>query len=332
MSTTATSSPSMSESLPHLLEKLSLPSCADIILRSSDSHDFLVQKLYVVDSSLVLGEQIMAATCHSVGLEGEPHSTNCLAKREMTATSCEAATVDGEIEDEPLLPVIQLEESHQIISSLLTFVFPVIPVLPTTIEQILELLSVAEKYEMTSALVRIRDSASRRNPPFINPETALQVYSLAWKNGLLKEALEAAEESLKSPMTIQDLEDELDIMPSIALYELWKYRQRVIENICGNLSTDSEVYQILSDADLSCALISECGIPLWLSQYLDTVREDPTCVDLSTFHLALSSHVLRIGMFDSCTCTSISSETIREFWTALTAVVCESTRKVSLLS
>ena len=68
MSTIASSS--LSTSLPDLLGKFSLPPRADIILRSSDSHDFLVQKLYVVDSSPVLGEQIMAVTCRGV-LEGK---------------------------------------------------------------------------------------------------------------------------------------------------------------------------------------------------------------------------------------------------------------------
>ena len=72
MSTTSTSFPSIP--LPDLLRKFSHLPYADIILRSSDSHDFRVQKFYVVDSSPVLGEQIGAATCHGVGLESELHS------------------------------------------------------------------------------------------------------------------------------------------------------------------------------------------------------------------------------------------------------------------
>ncbi len=244
--------------------------------------------------------------------------------------------MDGETKDEPSLPVVQLAESHAIISSLLTFVFPVPPVLPPTIEQILELLSVAQKYEMATTLIRIRDCASRRDPKFICAKTASYVYSLAWKYGLLEEALLAAEETLKSPMTIQNFEDKLDILPSVALYKLWKYRRRVLENLDISLSTDhfffdSEVYQVLSDADLDCVEISESAkIPLWLDQYLDSVLVDPAYVDLTTFHLALSSHVSSMGTSsDDCEhCTSISGETIRDFWTALTAVIHESIRKV----
>ncbi|KAF8262044.1 hypothetical protein EI94DRAFT_1809410 [Lactarius quietus] len=134
---------SSSSSLLNLLGTFSLIPRADIILHSSDSHDFFVQKLYVVDSSPVLIEQIMVAVMRHV----RPEAT--------TEASCEATTVKGEAKDETLLPVVQLTKSHGIISSLLTFVFPVHPVLPPTIKQILELLSAAEKYKMTTALIRI---------------------------------------------------------------------------------------------------------------------------------------------------------------------------------
>lgn len=40
-----------------------------------------------------------------------------------------------------------------IISSLLTFLFPVPPVLPPTIEETLELLSMAQKYQMATTLI-----------------------------------------------------------------------------------------------------------------------------------------------------------------------------------
>ncbi len=80
MSTTSISSHSTTS--PDLLGKFSLPLHADLIIRSCDSHDFRVQKLYVIDSSPVLAERIMATTCHDVRPEGKPHSMNCLPKRD----------------------------------------------------------------------------------------------------------------------------------------------------------------------------------------------------------------------------------------------------------
>jgi hypothetical protein len=99
--------------------------------------------------------------------------------------------------DDSPFPVVQLPEGHTILSSLLTFVFPVPSVLPPTIEQFLELLSVAQKYEMATTLARIRDCASRRDPSFISAETALRVYSLAWNYGLREETILAARATLK---------------------------------------------------------------------------------------------------------------------------------------
>ncbi len=72
--TDATTSPGTS--LPDLLGKFSLLPHADLILRSSDSHDFQVQKLYVVDSSPVLEEQILvAASSDRTGPEGRSYPT-----------------------------------------------------------------------------------------------------------------------------------------------------------------------------------------------------------------------------------------------------------------
>ena len=184
---------------------------------------------------------------------------------------------------------------------------------------------------MTTALIRIRDCASRRDPPFICPETALHVYSLAREYGLLKETLHAAEETLKSPMTIQDFEDKLDVIPSVALYELWQYRQRVLEGLPAMLYSTG-VYEILSDANLECATIDDDhGIPRWLEGYLGTVRADPACVDLNAFYLAQTYHVSAGGLEYCEDCSFISSKTVGEFWTALTDAVRECAREVSLL-
>ena len=248
-------------------------------------------------------------------------------------------TADGKTKHEPLLLTVQLAESYAIISNLLTFVFPVTPVLPPTIEQILELLSVAQKYEMANVLIRIRDFAARHGPALICPETALHAYSLAWKYGLREEACLAARETLNFSMTIEDFEDKFNIINGLALYELWKYRQQALLGLSVRLSRDSldcsffnsKVYHILSGVDLDCEeTIEPAGIPLWLDDYLDSVAEDPSRLDLTTFHLSLTSHVSPIDheIDDSDNCKTISGETIRDFWSALTAVVHESIREV----
>ena len=71
MSTSAIYPPSTP--FPDLLGTFSNVSHADIILRSSDSYEFKVQKFYMIDSSPVLGKQIMAVSRHVAGPESKPH-------------------------------------------------------------------------------------------------------------------------------------------------------------------------------------------------------------------------------------------------------------------
>ena len=128
----ATASSHKLSSLDQWLGKFSLLPHADIILRSSDAHDIQVQKSYLIDASSVLGERIMAALHHGTGPEGEPYSTRWLKKWLIvnSAVPCEATQEATAMDVESIFPVVQLPEGHTILSSLLTFVFPVPSVLP----------------------------------------------------------------------------------------------------------------------------------------------------------------------------------------------------------
>ncbi|KAH9031484.1 hypothetical protein EDB84DRAFT_171747 [Lactarius hengduanensis] len=174
---------------------------ADVVLRACDSQTFRALKFYIINSSTVLGELIQA----------QSDTTSDTAGPESTQTR---------------LPEVQLPESSAILSSLLTFIFPVNPVLPSNLEETMELLSVAQKYEMSTVLTHIRGSLSRQHPLFINPENALLAYSLAQRYELQEEAIQAARLTLMFTLTIESLEDKLTIMPGAYLFELWKYHQK----------------------------------------------------------------------------------------------------------
>jgi hypothetical protein len=180
------------EPLPNLLFEYR---GADFILRSHDSHHFRVPKVYIVDSSPVLEQLIQNALV-------PPHD----------------APGDAS------LPFVQLPESGAILHSLLTFIFPVTPLLPPTTENVMELLSVAQWAPcwLTSGSL-LRNTIHR--PPC--QVTALRVYSLAQKYGLRQEALQATRNILKYPINIEDLGDRLDMMPASSLHELWKYSEKV---------------------------------------------------------------------------------------------------------
>ena len=168
---------------------------ADIILCSSDHQEFCVPKLYITKVSPML-RQVIQSTCD--------------------ATPAQVS-----------LPSIHLSKSSAILARLLTFIFPMPTVPPPTIEQSMELLSVSEKYKMESISSHVRGNLALQYPPFIHSETAFQVYSLAQKYELHQEAHQAACLALTFPITIEDLEDKLNIMPGTYLYELWIFYQKV---------------------------------------------------------------------------------------------------------
>ncbi|KAN0137915.1 hypothetical protein V8E53_004399 [Lactarius tabidus] len=178
---------------------------SDLVLRSCDSHNFHVSKLYIVNSSPVLRELILQSASDTSGVPSD--------------------------EEQESFPVVKLPENRATLHNLLTFIFPVVPILPTTSEEIMELLAVAQKYQMDSVLSHIRGSIAEKDPPLLCPDTALDIYFLARKYELHREAAEAvraARVTLRLSMVIEDLGDKLDFpgMTGTYLYELWKYHER----------------------------------------------------------------------------------------------------------
>lgn len=277
---------------------------ADVAIRSRDSQTFRVLKLYVIESSSVLAKLIQDASVPS----GATSSANSQTQ----------------------LPEVQLSESSAILSSLLTFVFPVTPILPSTLEKTMELLSVAQKYEMTSVLTHIRGSLSRQNPPYINPENAFLAYALAQRHGLREEATQAVRLTLKFVLAIETLEDKLAIMPGAYLHELWKYHQRVQAGLRSDLPS-SGAAALLKGFTCSQHTITT-GHPYWIELYIWSIIENPSRFDPIEFQLALARHTAGVGGTIQCvSCIHISVETLRTFWTTLDAAVRRCMEKASVV-
>jgi BTB/POZ domain len=276
---------------------------ADIILRSQDSHEFRIPKSYVINNSPVFDKLIREAL-------GSPHDAY----------------------DEASLPVVQLPESGAIIHNLLTFIFPVIPLVPSTTEKAMELLSVAQKYQMDSILTHIRLRITRYNPPPTQRDTALYMYSLAQRYGLRQEALQAARTILNYPMSIKDLEDKLDVTSSASLYELWKYSENVRANLASDLTDFRTSGARGTLTGLQCVAFSSSPsqIPRWLDDYIASIGDAPNCFEVFEFNTALAHHVSG-SQNQRCKCGSISSETIRNFWKALTSAVDASFEKACII-
>ncbi|KAF8491504.1 hypothetical protein F5888DRAFT_1735928, partial [Russula emetica] len=187
----------------------------------------------------------------------------------------------------------------------------------------MELLSVAQKYQMGTALAHIRASVAQQNLLPTRLEPALRIYALAQKYGLRQEALQTARTISKFPMTIEDFDNKLDIMPGASLYELWKYHERVLAILASDLAEFRESGARGTITDSSCTEPSSSQIPRWLDQYIESIATTPNLFDSAELHIAMARH-LQITLFDGefdCECSSIPSQSIREFWEALASVV-----------
>ncbi|KAH9168372.1 hypothetical protein EDB89DRAFT_2099814 [Lactarius sanguifluus] len=273
---------------------------SDIIIHSCDSHDFRVPRLYLVNSSPVLRDLI----------------------RDVPSTS----DVANHEEREPL-PVVELPESGMILYSLLTFIFPVAPILPSTMEIIMKLLAVAQKYQMDSVLTHIR-AHSRQDPPFVAslPETALHVYFFAQKYELRQEMVLAARSTLRLSMTLEDVVGKIDFMPGTYLRELWVYHQRVRTDLASNLLEfrNSAVPDIAKDIGTRCGTLTPNSVPCWIDDYIGSLAQALHLSDLVKFDQPWArriKHESSSSTSSTCTCVGISSQAGRTLWEALTAVV-----------
>lgn len=272
----------------------------DIVLRSQDSHHIQVPKIYIVNSSPVLRELIQKAL-------DSPDNVNV----------------------EESLPVLQLPENGEILKCLITFVFPVTPRVPSTLEEIMELLSVAQKYQMGAALSHIRNTIAQQNLLSTRLEPALHLYALAQKYGLRPEALQAAQSILKYPMTFENFYNKLDIMPGAFLYELWKYREAVRDILASDLKEFRTSRAGGTITGLRCTELSSSQIPSWLDRYIESIGKAPNLFDAAELNIALARHTKDKANEQSCECASIPSQIMRDFCDALAAVVRGGFEKVS---
>lgn len=277
---------------------------ADVILRSQDSCHFRVPKIYIENSSPVLSELIRKAL-------DSPGAANALAS----------------------LPVVQLPKRGEIIHCILTFIFPVTPLLPSTPEKAMELLSEAQAYQMGSVLSQIRDRIARHYPQHTHLKPVLRIYSLAQMYRLRPEALQTARTTLKYPITIEDLHDDLDIMPGTSLYELWKYYEGVRAILASDLTKfrESAAHQTIAGFCCTSRSFESPQILTWVDHYIESIGKMPHLFDLVEFNTAMSSHLKAPDAVNTCKCAPIPGQVIRNFWEALTSVVHGSLEKVNLV-
>ncbi|KAI9435059.1 hypothetical protein H4582DRAFT_1817840 [Lactarius indigo] len=166
---------------------------ANIILRSSDQVNFRVHKSLLAMSSSFFDDLL--------SLPQPP---------------------DGEIVDG--LPVVQLSEDAYLLNSLVSLLYPIPPVIPSSYEKVFALLSACQKYDMISIQSYIRDEMKRGRFPMPDRTESFRAYAIASNMGLTPEMENAARLTLDQPMTFESLGEGLRSFNGQALYDLVRYR------------------------------------------------------------------------------------------------------------
>ena len=132
-------------------------------------------------------------------------------------------------------------------------------------------------------------------------------------------------------MSIEDLEDKLDMIPGAAQYELWKYYKNVRSVLSSDLAEFKASGASGALASFRCTASGSSQIPRWLDEYIELMGDARHLFDIIGFNAALGRHMyLTDGDGNNiCACVSIPSKTLRNFWETLASVVHGSFENVS---
>ncbi|KAH9174306.1 hypothetical protein EDB89DRAFT_564705 [Lactarius sanguifluus] len=173
---------------------LDLPD-ANIIVRSSDGVNFRVRKSVLAISSPFFKDLL--------SLPQPPDDE----------------LVDG-------LHVIQLLEDADLLHSLVSLLYSISPVIPSSYEKVFVLLAACQKYDMESVQSNIRDGIKLERFPAPVGAEAFRAFAIAGSMGLDPELEDAIRLTLGYPMTFESLGEQLRSFKGRSLCDLVRYRKR----------------------------------------------------------------------------------------------------------
>ena len=123
------------------------------------------------------------------------------------------------------LPVVELPEDAGLLNSLISLLYPISPVIPSSYEKVFALLAACQKYEMESVQSNIRAAIKIGTFPTPGKSEGFSAYAMASSLGLIPEMENAAELTLGQPMTFESLGEGLLSFKGGALCDLIRYRK-----------------------------------------------------------------------------------------------------------
>ena len=181
---------------------------ADVILRSSDLVNFRVRRSILATSSPFFDDLF--------SLPQPP---------------------DHEVVDR--LPVVHIPEDAQVLNSLVNMLYPVLPAIPNSVDNILTLLAACEKYDMTTVQSFIREEVNRRGLLSPTGAESFRIYAIACRKKLIPETKAAARLTLSHPMTFEFLGEALRSFEGWVLLDLYRFHQCCRNSIASCLKVFS---------------------------------------------------------------------------------------------
>ena len=139
------------------------------------------------------------------------------------------------------LPMVQLSEDSELLNSLVSMLYPVRPVIPTTYDKVYHLLAACQKYDMVSVQSSIRAKVNRGEFPAPKGAEAFPAYAIASCRGLIPEMENAARKTLDFPLTFEFLGEGLRLFEGSALRDLARFRKRCRDSLVACLDSFLEV-------------------------------------------------------------------------------------------
>jgi hypothetical protein len=248
---------------------------ADIILQSSDLVNFRVHRLVLVTSSPFFRDMFSL-----------PQPSDDVAP-------------DG-------LPVLHLSETAEVLNSLISMLYPVLPEMPRSMDNTLALLAATEKYDMGAIQSFIRAEVSCKQ--LLSPSDsggAFHMFTAACSKQLIPEMETAARLTLGYPLTFESVGEALRTFDGEALCGLFDFRKRCVrkleslmESFSDNQNGPSTIWAGCRFLDASEPRFDPPQLPWWLVLLFEIPKDDiftdpiPTSVQFrDKFLEALQNHI-----------------------------------------
>jgi hypothetical protein len=204
--------------------------------------------------------------------------------------------------------IIELTENSKTLLHLLSAIYPMVPVVPDTLEDALSLLSACQKYQMDFIATHIRATIRTGTPQLFTAENSFRAYGTASRYQLGEEALYAAQLTLERIMSFNTCGEDLRFISGADLFRLLAYRTRCIRDVerCINETRNDnpplfscQPSQVKFSSKQLIAARPTAG--WWQDHFVSRVKNQPspkTVTDRQAFQSCLASHR------SLCRCTS----------------------------